>query len=82
MAALEHARDELRVAVDVGADLQHGNAPIAARQRHESGFGIMFGCSTANHGTRFYASSFRIFSENGDVGVLMQDERVRRRVSS
>ena len=33
----QFAQDALRVAIDVGADLHHGRAPIAAGQRHQIG---------------------------------------------
>ena len=47
-------------------DLQHRDAPVAAGERDEPGFGMIVGCSTARHATSLCASIFT-FSENGDV---------------
>ena len=47
IAALELANDQLAIAVDVGANLHHRNAAVAAGKETSSGLGMITGSSTA-----------------------------------
>ena len=62
------ARDELRVAVDVGADLEHRDAPVAAGQRQQlRASASSFGWITERQRRPLRPKTRRIFSENGDA---------------
>ena len=73
-ALLDLEHDELGVAVDVGADLQHRRLAIAAGQRHQVGLGHDVGDLTDFQASCLMPKATRTFSENGEVAIVMQDQ--------
>ena len=77
-AALELARDQARVAPQVGAVLQHRNAAIAAGQRRQVGLGHDRRLLDAAPGQALEAQHQpRLLGEIGEVVVVQDEKRVK-----
>ncbi len=81
MSALQFAHDQLTIAIEVGADLQHGGLAIAPGQRRQIGFRHDDGDLDRRPSEAFEAKAEPDFLRIGRDVVVVQDDDVRHKPS-